>query len=149
MLKRILLNRRIFVAAVLGAIFLAQANDVFAGHQSTRRPPYPIYDRKDFTMPSSYISIGVGGFRFYYQDRARRDFRSRRYVFVPAPVVCVPERIIVGPTYKEVFVVHIPNSNGSYTSVTLQKSGNGYIGPQGEYYPNNPTVEQLRALYGK
>ena len=28
-------------------------------------------------------------------------------------------------------------------------SGDGFVGPQGEYYPGHPTVEQLKILYGK
>jgi len=52
-------------------------------------------------------------------------------------------------TKGEQITINVPNSNGSYTPVTLVKYGNGYIGPQGEYYPGNPTVEQLKALYGK
>ncbi len=44
----------------------------------------------------------------------------------------------------------MPNRNGSYTPVPLQPaSGNTYIGPQGEVYPNLPTVQQLQGLYGK
>jgi len=47
-------------------------------------------------------------------------------------------------------VVNVPNKNGSYTPVPLQlASGSMYIGPQGEVYPNLPTVQQLQGLYGK
>jgi len=52
-------------------------------------------------------------------------------------------------TKGDQITINVPNSNGSYTPVTLVKYGSGYIGPQGEYYPGNPTVEQLKALYGK
>ncbi len=38
---------------------------------------------------------------------------------------------------------------GGYTAITLKKWGNGFIGPQGEYYSEHPTVEQLKTLYGK
>ncbi|MFA5553618.1 MAG: YMGG-like glycine zipper-containing protein [Phycisphaerae bacterium] len=44
--------------------------------------------------------------------------------------------------------VHVTNSNGSIIAVRLQKSGPGYIGPRGEYYPTLPTQEQLRPVYG-
>jgi hypothetical protein len=49
----------------------------------------------------------------------------------------------------EALTVNVPNTNGSYTPVTLIKQKDGYIGPQGEYYPGHPTVTQLRVLYGK
>jgi len=46
-------------------------------------------------------------------------------------------------------IVNIPNSNGGFTPVKLIKRAGGYIGPQGEYYTGNPTVDQLKVLYGK
>ena len=45
-------------------------------------------------------------------------------------------------------VVNIPNENGSYTPVTLRRSGGVYIGPRGEQYLNLPTIEQLKPVYG-
>ncbi len=50
---------------------------------------------------------------------------------------------------KNALAVNVPNSNGSYTVVNLIQRGNGYIGPQGEYYESYPTVDQLKVLYGK
>lgn len=44
--------------------------------------------------------------------------------------------------------VHVTNSNGSIIAVRLQRSGPGYIGPRGEYYPTLPNEEQLRPVYG-
>ena len=49
----------------------------------------------------------------------------------------------------EAFTVNIPNSKGEYTAVTLKRSGNGFIGPQGEYYPEFPKIEQLKVMYAK
>ena len=46
-------------------------------------------------------------------------------------------------------VINVPDKNGSFTPVTLLKHGKGYIGPQGEFYAGHPTVDQLKALYGK
>ena len=82
----------------------------------------------------------------------------------PSPTVIVQQPVVVPQTVylpKQVLpqttsgpmpasvVINIPNSNGSYTPVTLWKSFDGYVGPQGEYYPGRPTVEQLKVLYGK
>jgi hypothetical protein len=44
--------------------------------------------------------------------------------------------------------VNVPNANGSYTPVVIHQSGNGFVGPQGEYYPKFPSVAQLRIMYG-
>ena len=45
--------------------------------------------------------------------------------------------------------IHVPNADGDFTPVKLVRVDNGYIGPQGEFYPNNPTVAELKVLYGK
>ncbi|OGW79251.1 MAG: hypothetical protein A3G33_00175 [Omnitrophica bacterium RIFCSPLOWO2_12_FULL_44_17] len=50
---------------------------------------------------------------------------------------------------KDVFDIYIPNGNGSYTLVTLRKTEKGFLGPQGEFYSDHPTVEQLRERYAK
>ncbi|KJJ84919.1 membrane protein [Candidatus Omnitrophus magneticus] len=69
----------------------------------------------------------------------------------PQPVITTQQQTIVSPaqTNNDNVTINVPNANGSYTPVTLIKQPNGYIGPQGEYYPNNPTIEQLKTLYGK
>ena len=45
-------------------------------------------------------------------------------------------------------VVNITNSNGSIIQVKLRRQGVGWVGTRGEYYPNLPTEEQLRPVYG-
>ncbi len=94
----------------------------------------------------------VDGNRYYCRDGAYYRRRLSGYVLVPADEVrriqstSVPGA--VGST--RTIVVNIPNKNGSFTPVTLQQSGNGmYIGPQGEVYPNEPTMEQLQIMYGR
>lgn len=51
---------------------------------------------------------------------------------------------------QNVETVWITNSNGSQIAVKIRKEANGpgYFGPRGERYPNRPTEEQLRSLYG-
>ncbi len=50
---------------------------------------------------------------------------------------------------QDSFTVNIPNSKGTYTPVTLQRFGNGFIGPQREYYTQFPSIEQLKVMYAK
>ncbi len=45
--------------------------------------------------------------------------------------------------------IYLPNGNGTFTLVQLSKTGNGYLGPQGEYYPEHPTMDQLKERYLK
>ena len=74
----------------------------------------------------------------------------------PAPVVVAQSAPVVvaaqapTTTYSgDTVTVNVPNTTGGYTSVVLKRSGNGYVGPQGEYYDQIPTTAQLRAMYGK
>ena len=70
-------------------------------------------------------------------------------------VVAQPAQVVVAQTppsttYSgDTATVNVPNSNGGYTAVVLKRSGNGYVGPQGEYYDQIPTTAQLQAMYGK
>ena len=77
------------------------------------------------------------------------------------PVVAMPQQAVAqapsAPTVQmsqpqaaqpsDMVTINIPSSKGGYTPVTLKKAGQGYLGPQGEYYSENPTVEELKALY--
>ena len=59
-------------------------------------------------------------------------------------VVSAPKNI--GKT-QDSFTVHVPNENGGYTPVEIKRSGEGFVGPQGEYYPKFPKVDQLKIMY--
>ena len=71
-------------------------------------------------------------------------------VVVAQPVPVVVAQTPPSTTYSgDTVTVNISNSNGTYTAVVLKRSGNGYVGPQGEYYDQIPTTAQLQAMYGK
>jgi len=70
----------------------------------------------------------------------------------PTPVVVAQPAPTVVPTTTysgDTVTVNVPNNSGGITSVVLKRSGNGYVGPQGEYYDQVPTTVQLQAMYGK
>jgi len=72
----------------------------------------------------------------------------------PEVVVAQPTQVVVAqpPVTVETedsVTVNVPNSNGTYAAVVLKKSGNGFVGPQGEFYPQLPSIDQLKAMYGK
>jgi len=105
-------------------------------------------------LPFGHRAIIAAGVPYYYYDDVYYRPCPSGYIVVPAPVVnsnvvyalsAIPSQT----SSAETVTINVPNSNGSYTPVTLVKRNNGYIGPQGEYYGGHPTVEQLRALYGK
>jgi hypothetical protein len=113
------------------------------------------------TIPAGHRTILVSGVNYYYYNNIYYTTYPGGYIVVSEPVIPAPVVVRNTPAVQVVPVVlqpqntgvtvtiNVPNSNGSYTPVTLVKKDNGYIGPQGEYYSGNPTVEQLRALYGK
>jgi hypothetical protein len=65
----------------------------------------------------------------------------------PAPVIVAQQPTA---TYSgDMVTVNVPNSTGGYSAVVLKRYGNGYIGPQGEYYDRIPSTAQLQVMYGK
>lgn len=105
------------------------------------------------SLPPRHQTVYVRGSSYYYCDGVYYRPCSSGYVVVQAPatttVVAAPAVTQPNTTSGETIVINIPNANGGYTAVTLTKYKIGYIGPQGEYYGDHPTVEQLRVLYGK
>ena len=95
---------------------------------------------------------------YHHRGRSWHHRGSRGYVIFRTPNVTIVNTLPRRRTYggypvvsaPQSFVVNVPNRNGSYTQVTLRAGGNGtYVGPQGEVYPTQPTMEQLQAMYGQ
>lgn len=69
---------------------------------------------------------------------------------VPPPVPVVVSQAPASVVYSgNTVTVNVPNSDGTFTAVILQRSGTGFMGPQGEYYPQLPSTEQLRVMYSR
>jgi len=72
---------------------------------------------------------------------------------VQQPITIIQPPDVTTPSTSNVtsdsITINIPNDKGGYTAVTLKKSANGYIGPQGEFYTEFPKVSQLEIMYGK
>ena len=106
-------------------------------------------------LPFGYRTIIIGGTTYYYYNDIYYTVCSSGYVIVSAPVanpniVVVPSDVASPEKVSgETVTINVPNSNGSYTPVTLVKQKDGYVGPQGEFYPGHPTIDQLKVLYGK
>ena len=121
------------------------------------------------SLPPRYTTVVVAGSPYYYcNGYYYQPYPYGGYVVVPppalaqsvavvsqtAPIVAAAPVSISGatvtqaqPQTQDATTINIPNSRGGYTAVTLKKAGTGYVGPQGEYYSENPTVEQLKILY--
>ncbi|KPK76801.1 MAG: hypothetical protein AMJ79_05430 [Phycisphaerae bacterium SM23_30] len=49
---------------------------------------------------------------------------------------------------KKDTTVWVPNPDGSFSPVIIRQKRDFYVGPQGEYYKEIPTPEQLQMRYG-
>lgn len=87
------------------------------------------------TLPSYYQRVIINGVNYYKCDGIYYQGMHNGYMVVQPPVT-------------DIFTVNIPTYSGGYTSVALKRYGAGFIGPQGEYYPEFPGIEQLRVVYG-
>lgn len=95
----------------------------------------------DFGSPMDYYEYG---YPYAYRYSHPASYYSPAQYVVPQNVSYVSSG-----TPQDSFVVNVPNDRGGYTAVTIRKSGNGFIGPQGEYYAQFPNVSQLKVMYGK
>jgi len=106
-------------------------------------------------LPPKHTTVVVANTPYYYFDNYYyRPSPSGGYIVVPPPVLAppvatMPQFAQPQPQNQGVLTVNIPNSRGGYTAVMLRRSSNGFVGPQGEYYSDNPTVAQLKVLYGR
>lgn len=108
------------------------------------------------SLPPRHTKIVVRNEPYYYYDNVYyRPYEYGGYIVVPPPAAIQPVIVNPAPVIQpqpqapDLLTVNIPNSRGGYTPVSLRRYGSGFIGPQGEYYPEHPTVAQLRVLYGK
>ena len=122
-------------------------------------------------LPPYYSTVCYGGVPYYYYNGAYFSPCSYGYTVVQAPAAApvviqqpyaVAQPVVSAPiesanvvqtapqgTQGEPFTVNVPNYKGGWTSVTLTRSGTGFIGPQGEYYQEFPKIKQLKEMYGK
>jgi hypothetical protein len=117
------------------------------------------------SVPVTYQPVLINGTTYYTNNGAYYIYTSSGYQVVPPPVVN-QQQVLQAPTVAQqaqpvaatqvtataddnYFTVNIPNDKGGYNQVTLKRSANGFVGPQGEFYPSFPSVSQLKAMYVK
>ena len=111
-------------------------------------------------LPYGCRTIIVGGVRYYEYDNVYYQPYAGRYVVVSEPVVVrqyetpnvvyVPQPVSTQSQTgdRETVTINVPRASGGSIAITLLRNQNGFVGPQGEFYPTLPTADQLRALYG-
>lgn len=122
---------------------------------------YPSYGKIIFNLPHSSVSIILGGKKYYYGEGIYYHKKHHYYVVAEPPGVLVsPPPVIVyadkpAPAPYEIegvqyITVNVPNKKGGYTAVTLKKTDSeGFIGPQGEFYHEFPSISELKTIYAQ
>ena len=90
-------------------------------------------------LPAGHRTLIVSGNTYFYDRDVYYRSCPTGYVVVPGPS---------GNFNGEQIIINVPNSRGTYTPVILVRQGNGFVGPQGEYY-GSVNIDQLKALYGR
>ena len=72
---------------------------------------------------------------------------------IPVPETVAPSSPVavtpIDTTPLNTVTVTVPNSAGGYATLNLIRFGDGFTGPQGEYYPTFPSSMQLMLMYGQ
>ena len=119
----------------------------------------PYYPPAYVVASSAYQPVVVNGVTYYLNNGVYYIYTQYGYQAVAAPagvsapvvqaasVTAVPAS--TNSVSDDAITINIPNDKGGYTAVILKRSGNGFVGPQGEFYPEFPKVSQLQTIYGK
>jgi len=100
-------------------------------------------------LPERHKVIVYDNTDYYYYNSAYYIKQPAGYTVVTPPPSVVSSNAPAVEAPEKTIVVTVPNPNGSYIPVTLQKYSDGYVGPNGEFYPDYPTIDQLKAMYSK
>jgi hypothetical protein len=129
-------------------------------------PGYPAYPGYAVVASSSYQPVVVNGVTYYVNNGVYYIYTQYGYQAVATPagasvpvvqalpaVSTVQAPTVIAPPgtvdTDDTFTINIPNDKGGYTAIILKKTAKGFIGPQGELYPDFPKVSQLQVIYGK
>ncbi len=88
-------------------------------------------------LPAGYLSVTINGALYAVYQGVFYEQVSFGY-----QAVDISTLVFNGP-----FSFGILNSGGVYIQIPMKAVGNGFIGPQGEFYPQFPPIRQLRAMY--
>ena len=108
-----------------------------------------LHRRRFYRNPAGFLSSFFKALRYKYPTRHTYSPGKTTVFVLPevhSNIILYPE-LSTARTSWNTLTINILNSTSSYTQVILTQYGNGYLGPQGEYYPEMPSVQQLRTLY--
>jgi len=118
----------------------------------------PYYPREVLVASSSYQPVVVNGVTYYVNNGVYYTYTQYGYQAVATPIGSVAAPVVqadavtvmpASTNNDDSYTINIPNGKGGYNAVLLKRSGNGFVGPQGEFYSEFPKVSQLQVMYGK
>jgi hypothetical protein len=123
---------KLFILLMVGMAFLTQPVQAYVTGLGIGLPPV-----STVALGATASSFGVTGQQKYNNDGIYPDYPSQKNVEVSPPdgatvmISSVPV-VIQNQVGKNIFMANIPNDNGGYSTVILQKLGNRFIGLPGE-----------------
>ncbi len=115
---------------------------------------YPSYPAYTVVESPSFQAVVVNGATYYVNNGVYYVYTQYGYQAVQAPVG-IPSATVQAQTATvsaegdDALTVNVPNDKGGYNAVIIKRSGQGFVGPQGEFYSEFPKVSQLKLMYGK
>ncbi len=101
------------------------------------------------TIPSDFRPVIINGVTYYTSNGTYYILtRYHGYRVVAAPVVYA-QPVPVAEYTQNIIPVNVPNNYGGYKTEIIKRSGNGFVGPQGEFYVEFPRISQLKIMYGR
>jgi len=94
------------------------------------------------TIPPDFQPVVINTTTYYTNNGVYYVYTSHGYQVVSPPV---PASV----STQNAVTVNVPSDRGGYVTVVLKRSGGGFVGPEGEFYPVFPRVSQLQAMYGR
>ena len=104
-------------------------------------------------LPHGFRSFYVDGVPYYTYNDVYYQHTPKGYEVINKPYSKRAKRAKVANKHgnselEDSITLSIRNREGGYFSITVKPSGDGYIGPQGEYYDEFPKMEHLKMIYG-
>jgi len=104
-------------------------------------------------LPHGYQIVHVDGVPYYTYNDVYYQHTTRGYEVIHKPYSKHAKRAKVANKHRnseseDSITLSIRDGDGGYISITVKPSGDGYVGPQGEYYDEFPKIEHLKIIYG-
>ena len=129
---------------------------------------YPVSDYV-LVSPPNYQPVVINGATYYLNNGNYYAYTGYGYQLISPPAAVMPVASAItmlqappaataapiqvtsatSADTDDSFTLNIPNDKGGYTAVVIKRSGQGFVGPQGEFYPEFPKVSQLKVMYSK